>query len=286
MLQERPNDRRGQRLNGNGFNGDNGDNGDLNGFRRTDRRSFVHKSFIGRAIGGVVKRAIPAIGIAESIVRTISPRRPTRPTAPRTVTARPTVRGSRQKQRGREAKFGGNGNGVGNGAVFTNMRLPARNITDESPCRFEETPRCCRLRNGSISEQAQWQQECGTAGNGGRGRGTFEVGDAVMGRYGAALEPGVQMIERSVCLPGMHLANDGLCYNKGAITNKQRQWPRGRRPLLTGGDMRAIGIAARAGAKLDRTTKRLRALGMMKKLPAPRKAAPHAHAQPVAAVSV
>ncbi len=107
-----------------------------------------------------------------------------------------------------------------------------------------------------------------------------------MGRYGAALEPGVMMIERSVCLRGMTLGDDGLCYNKGAITNKQRQWPRGRRPLLTGGDMRAIGIAARAGSKLDRTTKRLRSLGMMKALPKGRGTAPHAHAKPVTAVSV
>lgn len=111
-------------------------------------------------------------------------------------------------------------------------------------------------------------------------------GDAVMGQFGAALEPGVMQIERSVCLPGMQLAKDGLCYNKGAITNSQRMWPRGRRPLLTGGDMRAIGVAARAGAKLDRTTKRLRSLGMMKALPAPRKPRAHAHAKPVAAVSV
>jgi len=108
-----------------------------------------------------------------------------------------------------------------------------------------------------------------------------------MGQYGAALEPGVMMIERSVCPTGTQLAKDGLCYNKGSITNSQRMWPRGRRPLLTGGDMRAIGIAAGAGRKLDRTTKRLRALGMMKALPKGRGAPrAHAHAKPIAAVSV
>ena len=108
-----------------------------------------------------------------------------------------------------------------------------------------------------------------------------------MGRYGAALIPGTQIIDRAVCLPGMQLGDDGLCYNKGSITNSQRMWPRGRRPLLTGGDMSAIAIAARAGSKLDRTTKRLRSLGMMKALPKPRgKPAAHAHAKPVAAVSV
>ena len=127
---------------------------------------------------------------------------------------------------------------------------------------------------------------CRTPTSGEFGGEQFGVGDAVMGRYGAALEPGVKIIERSVCLAGMQLGDDGFCYNKGAITNKQRMWPRGRRPLLTGGDMRAIAIASRAGSKLDRTTKRLRSLGMMKALPAPRKARAHAHAKPVAAVSV
>ena len=112
-----------------------------------------------------------------------------------------------------------------------------------------------------------------------------EVGEAVMGRYGAALVPGVMVIDRSVCLRGMQLGNDGLCYNKSQISNKQRMWPRGRRPLLTGGDMRAIGIASRAGTKLERTTKRLRSLGMMKPLPKGSGGRAHAHARPVAAVS-
>ena len=280
----RPNDRRYQRLNGNGENGENGD------LERFQSRRFLHKSFIGRAVGGVVKRAIPAIGIAEGIVRTILPRRPTRPTAPRTVTARPTRRGAQQKQAGRDLKFGGNGFRVGGQDQFTIQPGQPLGIVGTSPCRSGESARCCRLRNGTFSEQAQWQQECGTAGGGGGGGGgggaAVQVGNAVMGRYGAALEPGVQMIERSVCLPGMQLGNDGLCYNKGAITNKQRQWPRGRAPLLTGGDMAAISRASRAGAKLDRTTKRLRALGMMKRLQAPRKAVAHQHARPVAAVSV
>ena len=283
MIRARPNDRRGRHAEGRlQLNGENGV-GDL-----VRMRPFIHKSIIGRAVGGIVKRAIPAVGIAESIVRTIIPKRPARRTVPRTVTARPTARGSQQKQLGRDLKFGGSGNG------FTPiaLTLPAQTniVSTGSPCRSGESARCCRLRNGTFQEQAQWQQECGTAGGGGGGGGggaaPVAVGNAVMGRYGAALEPGVQMIERSVCLPGMQLGNDGLCYNRGAITNKQRQWPRGRAPLLTGGDMAAISRAARAGAKLDRTTKRLRSLGMMKRLPAPRKATPHQHAKPVAAVSV
>jgi len=92
-------------------------------------------------------------------------------------------------------------------------------------------------------------------------------------------------IERRVCRRGMQLATDGLCYNRGAITNKQREWPRGRRPLLTGGDMRAIGVASRAANKLERTTKRLQGMGMMKK-PASRARGRHQHAAPLPAVSI
>ena len=110
------------------------------------------------------------------------------------------------------------------------------------------------------------------------------VGEATMGRYGAALIPGSQIVDRATCLRGMQLGNDGLCYNKGQITNKQRMWPAGRKPLLSGGDMRAISTAARAGRRMELATKRLQRMGMMKK-PA-RARAQHAHAKPVAAVSV
>jgi len=96
-------------------------------------------------------------------------------------------------------------------------------------------------------------------------------GNAVMGRYGAALEPGSQIVDRAVCLRGMVLGNDDLCYNRSQIKNADRMWPRGRRPLLTGGDMRAISTAARAGKRLEGATKRLQKIGLMKK-PAPRKA--------------
>ena len=266
----------------------------LEGGRPGDARGFLHKSFIGRAVGGVVggvfKRTIgatpigQALGIAGSIFK-----RPARPVAPRTTTARPTMRGQQGKELGRELKLGGviPGGGFAGTALTRTIGLGGGvgGIPSLTPdCRAGESAICCKLRNGSTAEQAAWQQFCGTAGEQQRPVGG-PVGDAVMGQFGAALQPGTMMIERSVCLPGMQLAKDGLCYNKGAITNSQRMWPRGRRPLLTGGDMRAIGIAARAGAKLDRTTKRLRALGMMKKLPAGRSRA-HAHAKPVAAISV
>jgi len=92
-----------------------------------------------------------------------------------------------------------------------------------------------------------------------------DFGEAVTGRYGAALEPATRAMEVSVCPRGAILGNDGLCYNKGAITNSQRLWPRGRRPLLTGGEMRCISIASAAAKKLQGKQKQLESMGMLKK---------------------
>jgi len=244
---------------------------DLN--RPNDARHFLHKSFIGRAIGGVARTVIGATPVG-AIARTAFTvlKRKARPTLP--AGARPTIPSETAKQLGANIKFG-NGDGLTIG--FTD---------DQAPCPTG-TVAC---KGNCVSPQSDFGKRClGIPTNGGTTtarNGRFPAGDAVMGQFGAALEPSVMMVERRVCRPGMQLGMDGLCYNKGAITNKQREWPRGRRPLLTGGDMRAIGVAARAGAKLDRTTKRLRGLGMMKKLPAPRKAPAHQHAKLLPAVSV
>jgi len=108
---------------------------------------------------------------------------------------------------------------------------------------------------------------------GGGGGATAGMGGAVMGQFGVGLEPGFETIERAVCLPGMILGMDDLCYNRGAITNKQRRWPKGRAPLLTGGERSAITKAAGAARKIERTTKQLQKMGMIKK-PSPRRAAP------------
>jgi len=97
------------------------------------------------------------------------------------------------------------------------------------------------------------------------GRDDTPIGDTVMGRYGAGEQPGNMVVNRAICRPGMVLGDDGVCYNRSQISNKQREWPRGRRPLLTGGDMRAISTAARAGKRLEGATKRLQKIGLMKK---------------------
>ena len=78
----------------------------------------------------------------------------------------------------------------------------------------------------------------------------------------AGLVTGIGRIEGTLC---MVVANDGLCYNRSQISNKERMWPRGRRPLLTGGEMRAISIASRAAGRLTRTAVRLQDIGLIKK---------------------
>lgn len=93
----------------------------------------------------------------------------------------------------------------------------------------------------------------------------FQVGAAVMGRYGAGYYPGSKIIDRAICLAGDVVGNDGICYPKRSIKNSEREWPRGRRPLLTGGEMRAIGVASRAAGRLTRTAVRLQELGLIKK---------------------
>ena len=97
------------------------------------------------------------------------------------------------------------------------------------------------------------------------GRDDAPIGQAIMGRFGAAYQPGSMIIDRAVCLPGDVVGSDGLCYPRRSIKNSDREWPRGRRPLLTGGDMRAISIAHRAGARMTRAAGRLQDMGIIKK---------------------
>lgn len=252
--------------------------------RPNDQRGFLHKSFIGRAIGGAVKGFVtggPLGGIRGGVSGLVSRKPRARPTLPRG--ARPTLPSETAKQLGANLKFGG----VTTEQGFRRRSLGGPGTQCRLPAVINPSTGLCRVPKKGIRAIGERFFPGGETGFGEEFAGGSPVGDAVMGQFGAALMPGIMQIERSVCLPGMQLAKDGLCYDKRAITNRQRMWPRGRPPLLTGGDMRAIAIATRAGSKLERTTKRLRTLGMMKKLPAPRKAAaPHGHAKPVAAVSV
>lgn len=99
-----------------------------------------------------------------------------------------------------------------------------------------------------------------------------DFGEAVNGQFGVALEPAVRTLNIRFCPRGAVLGSDGLCYDRKTLRNTDREWPRGRRPLLTGGEMRAISIAARAAKKLGAKQKQLRSMGMLPPLPKPRAA--------------
>jgi len=219
--------------------------------RLADERGFVHKSFLGKLVRKAVTTVVPAIGIGEQVLgvgRSLF-RGGTRSNqfVPRTELSRGITIGSEaEKRSGALAKF---------------------DIPDSVLGRCID-PRLVMAPDGHCVApgSGHFRQHFG----GESGVGAVPVGEAVMGRYGAALRPGSMVIDRAVCLKGMQLGNDGLCYNRSQISNKQRQWPAGRKPLLSGGDMRAISIAARAGRRLEGATKRLQRLGMMKKA-APRR---------------
>lgn len=107
-------------------------------------------------------------------------------------------------------------------------------------------------------------------GGGTQGGGMYiGYGEAVMGRYGAAIQPSVipQQIRR--CPKGAVLGNDGLCYNKSQLRRSDRAHIPGRKPLFTGGDLNAISRASRVSKKLQAKQKELQRMGMLPK-PAPR----------------
>jgi len=186
---------------------------------------------------------------------------PVRKTLPRSSTARPSIFSEQGKEAGRRTKFAGGSRAVdfpGTRSLGFSPTIGGRCIP---PFKRDPVSGDCKLFLGDQPGPDSGPLQIGAG---------LPVGEAVMGRYGAALMPGSKIIDRAVCLPGMVLGDDDKCYNRGQLKNSERMWPRGRRPLLTGGDMRAIGIAARAGARLERTTKRLQKIGMMKK-PAPRR---------------
>lgn len=73
--------------------------------------------------------------------------------------------------------------------------------------------------------------------------------------------------QRSVrrCTKGSVLGVDGWCHPRSSIRNSDREWPRPRRPLLTGGDLNCIAKASRAASRLKVQTKRLQKMGMLPK---------------------
>jgi len=220
--------------------------------RPNERRHFVHKR-IGAGLKSFVTSGFNPIAGAGAFLA------PVRPTPPRSAVARSSVFTRLGKDIGRNVKFSGT---QMRGPASRNPAFPGfRGFTPISegcifPFKPDPVTGRCRIFAGGQEGPDDVPLQIGAG---------LPGGDVVMGRYGAAEVPGQMIVNRAVCRPGMVVADDGLCYNRSQIRNNQRQWPRGRRPLLTGGDMRAISTAARAGARLERTTKRLQKIGLMKK---------------------
>ncbi len=262
---------------------------------------FVHKSVLGKAVGGLVKSTIgtvaqvlpvagairtgfQAAGRVRSLIRGQQPtgltpqfptamipfRQPARATVSRFTTARPSVAGEQQKMIGRFIKFGEPATMITEPSVFG----PRRGFAP-SGIQPPMIPGFGPGVNGCRPPLIQDPRGFCVAPTSPVGAAAFG-GEAVAGQFGAAFIPGSQIVDRATCMRGMQLGSDGLCYNRGQITNKQRMWPAGRKPLLSGGDMRAISIAARASRRLESTTKRLQRLGLMKK-PAPARRIPAGH---------
>jgi len=218
--------------------------------------NFVHKRLIRAATGFVASGGNPlgALGGFVSPSGEGGPpvlRAPTRPTVARTQTARPSAAGAREQEAGRGAKFGGGASSLFGGS--DGCILPFRRDPLTGSCRIFAGTQSGR---DPVPTPTRGPTRAAPAG---------PVGEAVMGRYGAGLVPGSQIVDRAVCLRGMRLGDDGLCYSNSQISNKQRMWPRGRKPLLTGGEMRAITVASSASRRLTRTAVRLQDMGLIKK---------------------
>lgn len=213
-----------------------------------DVRHFVHKRIIRGVTGFVSSGLNPVAGLGSFLAPA-----PARNVQPRSQTARPSVRSAAGRQLATNVKFGG----IGTSLSRRRISAPA---SVSGPCPgltsvVGPDGTCIDLLALPPGGRPALTPQMGAA----------PVGNATMGRFGAALVPGSRIIDRAVCLRGMVLGNDGLCYNSKGFRNSDRMWPRGRRPLLTGGDMRAISIASRAATRLTNTAVRLQKIGLIKK---------------------
>lgn len=209
-------------------------------------RGFVHKRLLGAAKGLVTGGPLAALG---GFLVTDAPVRMGKPSA----TARDPVTGLLPRK-----AFG---SGPGALIAFQNQpQVGVSSVMAGGTCKGIAWVRtdvgCVHLATGETRPFDN--------GHGG------PVGEAVMGQYGPALVPGNRPTNTRVCLPGMVLGKDRNCYNKRDISNKERLYPRGAKPLGTPEEIRATRIAKRFAGRLETKVKAFQKSGLIKK-PAPRR---------------
>jgi len=219
-----------------------------------ETRGFIHKRIIGAVTGGVgalVTGGNPLAGAGRGF---FSSRRRTTPAAAVKFSAQMQADIAAHRRHGHLTAGPGHVAAKASelvatrGAVFPSLSAPS-------------APRGCIIPGQRRDQFGNCSFFVGER----LGPEDMPIGEAVMGQYGAALVPGGKVIDRRICIRGMVLGTDLLCYNKSQISNKERRWPRGRRPLLTGGEMRAISIASRASKRLTSTAQRMHEIGLLKK---------------------
>jgi len=226
--------------------------------RLRDEGGFVHKSFIGKFVGGVIKTAIPAIGIAQDIIGVgqslLGGGGPGGP--PTTV-----IPGG---DRGCPPGF----MNTARGCIPTGGTIPMERrggIRGRVAARSAELlPPRPRFPDIGVPLQVGGTGVPGRVGGNGVPRPEIPT-LAVTGQFGAGFEASIVSREMRLCPPKTVLGVDGVCYNRRDLRNDERAWPRGRRPLLTGGEMRAVSTASAAAKKLQRKQKQLQELGLLPK---------------------
>lgn len=224
--------------------------------RPGDRRGFLHKSKFGKFIGGAVGGALGGIPLVGGIAKDLT----------RSIFSGPRTQGGFRPGRGQTLPVPT--------AIVPTTFLPTEDFKGVTPGKFPDSTFANGLPFGGGNGAGPCKpgmipdaQGFCVAPTSPLGASRFG-GDAVNGRFGPAQVPGSRITDVATCNRGMVLGKDGLCYDN--LPNKNRLYPRGRRPLLTGGDMKAISRARTAGNRLANAKSDLIAIGMLK-APGPRK---------------
>ena len=234
--------------------------------RLRDERGFIHRSSIGRFVGGIASSIVSTVpvfgGIASNLITGFTGGDEAVPQAtgcPPGFIPTPTGCVPRGTPRFDPRGPGGFASALGRRRQQIGARgtqgVPGR--TTPIPVRTPGVSDAIMVSGGAASQ------------NGGVPRPAVPT-LAVTGQFGAGFEASIVSRELRLCPPQTVLGVDGVCYNRRDLRNSERAWPRGRRPLMTGGDVRAISIANRAATRLQKKQKQLEDMGMLKKKVCPK----------------